>query len=488
MSCLIERNKNNKIINVIAPNGEKSEAFTAIHENVFMGDSELSVKVLYNLYSDSIERMYEDVTDNKFVYNNSKEPRIYFKSPEGIVVEDIEQSIIDGSKGKFEIGILNPIDLSFTTIASFNTELSDKTQAIRSGIEEGTISPKRVLDANGDTFYKGKGDFLAEKLGTARLFKINFEEVVGTPVKIHSDGSFEIRTPSKFRVVEKTDGSSEVIHETQVDEYLSKSNTKNKAELILTTKDLLTTEYDTPNTTTSAAPLSEKTYINMLTSFIGNLGFSITTLNNYKEAFKNRHGEDIDVTALLDLTNKVVAISEGTDIQENTTEEVVHLGIEAYSNENSIEEALIEIENTPDYTKWANIYRQKYSSQYTGIDLEDAVRKEILGKVIAKAVQNRQFPQQVPSIQTIWQRIVNFLRGNFRPYQRTAIDRITNDFYKALNQGDMTPFNARKLIEKDGVFYSLKQMEEGLVQSLKDTARIINSLAIFRFIVLTLII
>lgn len=477
MSCLVTRDNNTgNILEVKASNGNRSRAFDKINSIPFFGDADFSYKVLSNLYSPKIEQIYAGVSDSQFVYEDSLEPRIFVRDSKGSIRESIEQSIVENNTDFFELGVLNPEDSSFVRIAKFNPNISAKSKGVLNGIAEGLISPERVLTVTGEVRFKGKGIYKADILMGARLFKDNFERETGIPVTVYSDGTLTVNDLSNFTPIEKSDGGVEIIHESEAADFIrNKKNIVNKPEVVAISEDLLLKPYKFDDSIPSTPQvMSEKMYLKMTNSFFNSLGFTATTMQSYNEAFKNRHGQDTDVTALIDLGNRVVAIAEGGNVVDNVTEELAHLAVETYADQGSILGALSEIHTTPEYSQWAQIYRQKYSSQYSGIELEDAVRKEILGKVMAKEVKNNFFESE--QRQTIWNRVVNYLRSVFTPSHRRTIDKISRDIASSIKSGKTDMFSETR-IQKDGVYYSVKELDGKIATSLEDAARTINSLA-----------
>ena len=58
MACQIHRTADGKINRVTAPNGSRSELFDAINNNIFLSDSETSLKIMNNAYSDKVSKMF----------------------------------------------------------------------------------------------------------------------------------------------------------------------------------------------------------------------------------------------------------------------------------------------------------------------------------------------------------------------------------------------------------------------------------------------
>ena len=69
MACQIKRNDSGVVVDVLDPKGKSSKLFRDIHGTLFLADTETSLKVFANAYSDRIQNLFEN-----------KEPALAFKS------------------------------------------------------------------------------------------------------------------------------------------------------------------------------------------------------------------------------------------------------------------------------------------------------------------------------------------------------------------------------------------------------------------------
>lgn len=466
MSCLVQRNNKGDIIGVRATNGSPSRAFEAIYKNPFSGTIETALKAYMNLHSNKVKSMYDGVTDPLYVYEDSGEPRVVMQNSNN-KIEGVTESTRVGS-----LGVINPKTGEFVKLLGFDTQSSVESRAVLDGINQGLISPERVITSDGSLRLSGAGVETFSKKGSATLFKQDFESSTGTRVKVFPDGTFNIETPSEFITLELTNGENLVLNKEEALTYLQNNNNVVNRDVVVyaTLSGILAKEITLDKNTT----VSEKVLMKSAMSFMNSLGFSAITMEEYRKAFKNRHGEDLEVVSLVDLANKIVAISEGQNVVDNVTEEMAHIAVEAYSDTNSIASALVEVESTPEYNEYASVYRNKYKEQYENqVDLEDAVRKEILGKVIANRIRSKTALNE--SALTIWQSFVNFLRNTFKNSNRTAIDRITNDVKQALGTQDLSKFSGT--LSNKGVFYSITKNSETISKAVVETKKTLNSLA-----------
>lgn len=472
-SCSIKRNKEGKVLNVVTPLGLDSKVFDTVVRNPFIGDPEIAVQVTSNMYSNTVQDMYKTVDDINLKYEESNEPRIYLKDSKGNISESLEDVVIQGNVGQMSLGILDPKTKEFISLVDFNTSSSPVSQSIVAGISEGLISAEMERMPDGSIRHKGKGQFGHSQLVNARAFRTDFVSETGIPATVHSDGTVEVKEISDFIPLVNKNGEIEIVHASEVMEKLKSKNYTNYAEAIVASQDILGIKFDARDNNLSKNK-SEKALMKKMDAFLRGLGFSLTTMEEYKKAYKNRHGQDPDVSALIDMANRMVAIAEEGSQEELITEEVAHLAVEAYKDQESLLEALLEVDSTPEYAQWAEIYREKYKHQAEGLELEDMVRKEILGKIIARQVQEQSLNE---ANQTIWQKFVNMLKSVVTPNHRKVLDRVVSDISSAIVKGETSKFAIENTIDGKGVFYSVKSSTDKIIETLKDTERLINGIA-----------
>lgn len=181
-------------------------------------------------------------------------------------------------------------------------------------------------------------------------------------------------------------------------------------------------------------PVSEKEEKGLLSdmmSFLKQLGFSVTTITNYAENYKVRNGVDLSVEAISDIANNVVAFAEGQLNEANITEETAHIIIEAYSNKDEINSLLPEVETSQEYLDYAEVYREKYEKIYnTPQEVENAIRKEILGKILAKTIveqynniSSNTNQSLLSTFSNIFKEFINNLKQFFLPSHKKQLNK-----------------------------------------------------------------
>lgn len=464
MNCKVKKNKNGTINSVLTAEGKESRLFEDVNNNLFLGGvSDTSLNVYYTSLTEDVAKIYEQPVSGTFSYEDTKEPRMFYQAPNGSVFGDMEGALIsENNNGKFNFGFVNPATGEFISKGTFNTDASPVTSFLTSSVKQGLISTERVYDKNtGESFIQGKGEYEGTKNASARVFKETFAQDLGKVAKTKNEGRISLVNDSgDYIVIKKKDGSTEFATKQQAEQLLTQNNVENKAEIFLKTQNLLDKVFTVGSTKTSIAKIDS--HKNNLLGFLKGMGFTVTTLQAYQDAYEMRHGSPTNVAGLVDMANKVVAIAEGQDVSKVITEEVAHLAIEAYSDQQSVAEALLEVVTTPEYREYAEMYRQKYGDELQGIELEEKVRKEILGKVLARELANNE--TQTATNETIWSTFVNYIKSRFSKLRKTALNNLVANIKKDL--GDENTGNFTNTLGNE-VYFQLTDNKK-ITQELKD--------------------
>lgn len=462
MSCNVIRNANNTINSVLAKNGQESELFNQVNNNLFLGGApEASLNVFMAINSLNSESVVKDTNG---------EPKMFFRNENGNVFEDMEDALISTESGKFEFGVYDN-NVGFIPAGNFNTDSSPINSFLAKSVREGVVSTERNYNKEtGESFLKGKGEFNSTIKASQETLSENLSEELGLATKITADGVKILENTNPYVQIVKKDGSVEVVTKSQARESLKDKNVKNKADIFIRVEDLLNKTFKEKK----KPSVNSNIYKNNLLSFLNGLGFSTVSLDEYQKSYEVRHGDTIGVEGLVDLANKVVAIAEGVNVEEVMTEEVAHLIIEAYSDQASIADALLEVVNTQEYREYAEKYRNKYSDELQGVALEEKVRKEILGKVLAKEMLNNRNQQPSNFILDIWQRFLNFIQSRFTPRKRTVLDSLTSKIIADFNANNTNSFSNK--VNSTEVYFSLSTNNE-IEDSLKRVSQKFKGIA-----------
>ena len=506
-NCLVTRNTEGKITEVKTPEGRPSQLFNAIHSIPFLGEAETSLRIFSNMYSKSIQDTFKDAKNNMF---RNGEPKLFFKAPDNKIYNSLDNLLIDGSLGETYMGFKNPTTNEFISIASFSTNATAKAEFIATSIREGLMSPKRVLGTDGVTRFQGEGQYDITKKASAYGIKIASMIELGEGNTIaNEDGTVEFAFDKDYVVGVTKDGTKMI----RIEDIPTEANQlENKIDLLAANTLATSTIRPLMRGQKPAVKGEDRALKQSLLNFLANMGFELSTLESYRKNYNTRYGIDPDINAIADMANKVVAIaeeqklldklkSEGVELSEEERkriekvteellEEVAHIAIEAYSEQASIVGALSEVDSTPEYTEWADQYRAKYSEFYEGIELEDQVRKEILGKILAQSIKTRFSTETrneneislIGRLQNIWNNFVNFLKAGYQPYLADSISELNARIADNILSQEMSQFNTD--FTSPNFFYSLAgKQSQDISKTLQVTRDIINN--VYRSVIKT---
>lgn len=459
-NCSIIRNNQGRITNVLTPAGEKSQLFEAINSNPFIGVQEVALQVFASSQTKDVKSIFsKGELSSEFVYA-TKEPKLYYVDVNNTPTESLEEVLLRGV-GEIGMGYKNP-NGSFVRVATFDTNASEKSQFIASQIQQGSISANQVLGEDGINRLQGKGQYPEVRQASARAFQTDAVLEMGLGnVKVRKDGTLDIRFHSDIVPVIDAEGKVTAVHLQDAKDV----EASNFTEIMLQHVAKFANN-GRPSKTTGTVQDTSKSLRSLETSlmnFLRTIGFTPTTLEDYRARFNTMFGQDPDIEALTDIANKTVAFAQGKMDVENVSEEVAHIAVAAYADQNSINSALVNVIFTPEYVQYAELYRSKYSKTYEGVALEDQVRREILGKILAKKIAdnfqteglNEEHAGVINFLKNLWDTITRYFSSRVLPRHERVLESITNDIANSILANDVSVFEENLLEGNQDYYYSL---------------------------------
>jgi hypothetical protein len=454
MACLVNRNNQNKITEVQTPQGTRSKLFDAIHSIPFLTGSETSLEIFKNAYTDEVD-------SSRFETYDTKEPKLFFFTNSGKVYDSVEEAIINKEGGQMKAGFRETATKKFVPIVEFDTQGGEISQFVTSAIEQGFLSAERVLMPDGTTRFQGKGKNFTTKKAMAQATKFDFAVEHGREgVKVYPDGTLTIKpdTTGKVTIV-NADNTTSIANVEDIPDIVREQKPQNSDDLLAI---YLFHKMEQRANTNSTSPNTSKQLDRLLgnfKSFLESLGFSATTLEAYKERYNTIYGKDPDIGAIADITNKVVAFAEGNMSIESLSEEVAHIAIEFYNDQNSIVSALTNVHLTPEYKEFSEYYRSKYSEFSEGVELEEKVRKEVLGKILknefldrfSKEGKSEERAYLIDRLKEIWESFVNSVRDRLRPSHTRDLNYLAKKIADSVIERESEDFDLTK--DREGFFY-----------------------------------
>lgn len=457
-NCLINKDETTgKILSVTTPDGKASRLFEEAANIPFTGTADNVATIVDNAYTDEIKSMYEGVSKYKY---ETGEPKVFVKDSTGKVYEDFEEAAIKGNIDSFSIGFLNPSTDEFIGIKTFRTDNTDSAKFLKGIIKEALLSTKRVL-SNGKLLYQGEGQYPESQKASATgiQFSAKFDHPMAT-VEVLDDGTLDIIFPTDVAIAYSQEDARIVRIQDKPSKLSSYDNFIELSAAHAISKNGLRPAIN------SAKPKvrdEDKALVSSLRNFLKDMGFEESVLSKYFEKHAAKYGKLPSVTALSDMSEKIVAIATGENYTDDLTEEVAHIALEALAEKNSLVDILTNIHFTEEYKENYETYKGLYSKlpQYQNeADLEDAIRMEIAGKILAKAIRAKFNTQEVVSeeasifdkLKELWNRFVAYMQSQSKPYQASDLIRLNQRIADSIINQNLGLFN--KDFYSDRIFYS----------------------------------
>ena len=139
-----------------------------------------------------------------------------------------------------------------------------------------------------------------------------------------------------------------------------------------------------------------------LLDLLNTMGVNVMSIDNYVKNYEIRNGVSPNAETLLDVAQQVIAYRDGAISTDGLLEETAHFIVETWDDV-EIENILRNIHKTQTYQELSQPYREVYTSENPNMSeeqIENLVRREILGKELAKGLQNRFSTEGKTEIQT----------------------------------------------------------------------------------------
>ena len=354
MACQIIYKDNSEINFVLDKQGNESVLYNALKEHPMIDDAlkaytnfeEQDNETEYTLTHKVGESYYTSYADALKNTNENQDINVVFKSPQK--------------------------EINLTTIRK-TTDVNTKEGFINFNIQNNLISDKKI---NGKL--QGYGQSEQEKLFNTQIVEKQAVATLGRDSFIKDYYSFNITEPTlnKAKLTLKN-GEQIYVDSVDIDDV---NIFENKEEAIFVKNYKPVAYRNLPKTQTD----SEETLQLKLMDILNRLGVSVMSISDYVKRYNIKNGVNPSARALADIANRVVAL-EDTATFEDFVEEVAHF-IESATAQEKKENILRSIHKTAEYGQYAEAYKVIYSEDYSGEELENVVRREVLGKVIKNSI------------------------------------------------------------------------------------------------------
>jgi len=180
--------------------------------------------------------------------------------------------------------------------------------------------------------------------------------------------------------------------------------------------------------------------------------------------YTDKNGVEPTAEALADIANKIVAFTNGEITTEALTEETAHFAVEAYQDQETLDRMLQSVHLSNEWKQDSERYFQVYSKTYQGQALDNIVRREILGKILARKLkENFTNTQNTPVeegfsnlLSQLWNNIISRIRSLITPSVQTELEGFTDAIANnILNNEFEDVFSEVTLSKSDFILYSL---------------------------------
>jgi hypothetical protein len=419
MACQLVYSQNGKLNKVLNEKGEPSKLFGEVFNTPILTLEE-SVEIYKSTYSEKVRKG-----------KSESELTLIYETPSEKSYSSYQEALQNTSEGKIQLktnGVLIAEVKSSTDISDYNGVLNHL-------IKQGALTGERILDVNGDQIFVVSGESDSAKQLTSNIAENIAVKTLGqSSVKRLDTGDFLFENNLNTRII-----NGEKVNEVEIAEMDYEQLKKRFSEDVAISieverqfeKDMLPTQLK-KRLDEDTDIKSEDDLTKAIKTLLNKLGINITSIEDYEKnnTIKNG-GVNPSSSALMDVVNKIMAFRNGTITNEDLIEETMHL-IEASLDPTLTVGLRKNIHNSPEWKEHSKHYYEIYSKEYSGDKLEEMVRREILGKVMANGIAtNFALSQEDTQVQ---QSIFNKIKELLQQFFNRVNTYFTEDYQKQINQ------------------------------------------------------
>lgn len=453
----------------------------------------ISMDVL-NEYLDGVDNYISEseiIAVEKNIFLNTQEVftelNLSFETPSGEITDNYQEALQKTDQGNIK---LNIEDVNVGEVSS-DTDVRTFEGTINHLVKSGGLTGRRYIDKNGEVVFETLGKSETAKQLTANLVEEQVAKLLGQRnIKRLKNGDFILKDGLNKITINGEEFDKKDIDNLDFTQLTQKfgRETALRIELMREYSKALQPTKTKKRLEEVDELKTEDELVSSIKSLLNRLGIKIASIEDY---IKNNKLKNNDVNpsanALMDVVNKIMAFKNGVITREDLIEETMHL-IEATFDPKLTEGVRKNIHKTEEWKQYSEHYFDIYSKEYSGDKLEEMVRREILGKVMANAVMNNFTLEQNASLtkQSIFEKIRELLQqffdkinAYFKPEYQRQIDQLNNDIYAKLMSG--TLYNEMNLDQNFGTKFRLystsTNMSDSIVLLQKQAEKALDVLA-----------
>ena len=453
MACSLTRNpQTNQIQKVLSPEGRESAIFNTLARHPLLEGSEQALDAYKNVYGQDESLLL-----------------VGHELPDGTFVSDYKETLLrTPENGEIKMGIQSPEGFTALLTTKKTTQRDSVAGFTNYGIENNLIKPERI---------RVQDNYLLEVAGETDIAQETIAEILEKDAYAWMGKRGILRDGTGFSFTQTRE-------QVQVTDSEGRISYRDQKEIDAMTRDQLVAEFANGDDLIiqresrklyppyrdgnfvferQAKPdFTEAELQNRLLNFLSKLGVKVTSITNYVQNYKIRNGVNPSAKALADIANKVIAFTEGTIRIEDLTEEVSHFIAEVMPQAET-ENVLRNIHLSEEWQQYSEAYREIYMDEYSGEELEMAVRKEVLGKVIANSILNQDVSGKSDVQKNFLQKGIDFIAQFFtsiqtylQPTHRAELNQYIQNVQMLLDQQDLADLLADANLEQSSFrFYSV---------------------------------
>ncbi len=452
MACNITYGENNQIVKVVDKNGIESRLFKTVASHPLIDSTEKAL----NIYKNAFTKKFADLEESQINFTHEVNGKTYsdFKSA------------LNAAKENQPIKIGFEVDGKFTELLSVtkNTELTNEIGFVQAGILSGNIAQERVKVGN-EYKLSSEGSTVSKRAAALNLLKTIASPNLGSQSIVTEGTTFTVKKTLGVNTFYKN-GVAIEIEDNELDKLTDdeiRQKFDNASDIIASR----TLERNIPlkrdgNLESDVVIKEDTELVQNLLGILKKMGITVTTMANYLTNYEVKNGVNINAEALADVTNQVVAIASEMETVDNLLEETVHFIVESFPQDR-IENVLRNIHKSEEYKSHYEIQKAIYSSEYSGEELENVVRREILGKIIVNSInqniedrannsetQQNFFDRARQLVSDFFQDIVNY----FKPQYVVELNSVLEDVENLIASQDISALDLDNFEGNERRFYN----------------------------------
>lgn len=458
-TCRVKRNDDGRITKVTDENGVESQLYNTIVKHPIIENEEEAFAIFKSSLTDKVG-----------------EGAVFTHRVDGQLVNSYRDALRLAQEGEpIEIGF--DAESTFTPVVTLNktTDRSTEEGFINNLIENRVLSETKKFTNEGYR-HQSAGQTENARIVNSEIAREEARTYLGIKGVNKDSTTFDLqKTNNTYRIIDRQGNFTRMSKEEMDNmtyEQLNKVTPYAMDYIIARDYAQNRPAYGFSQPEVVIPSRSETELQRLLTNLLSKMGVSTMSISEYVEKYNIKNGVDPSANALADIANKVVAFHEGEMGLEALTEEVAHFITEAMPQA-QVESILENIHRSEEWNQHADTYREIYSKRYKGEELENAVRREVLGKVMTNSILNEfnteaKTQEQVGFIQQALNLLTTFfenIQAYFRPEYKTQLDSYLNSVQEILRAEEIADMlNTDNFEGNSLVLYSMKNVPKSSIK------------------------